>query len=152
MFQEGSITSNWQDKLKNGPKNTTNPVVAFQQESLSAASSVKDNPEKKVPLPTNSRKTLELPTHCNKKSTSLALTPTMKNEDLPTPNGKTRHLRPSKKLKDGNSHTACQMRNKRLKLATPTREYDGIRHSRKPVIDNQLSKTERKFEEKIPVS
>ncbi|KAF3436567.1 hypothetical protein FNV43_RR23659 [Rhamnella rubrinervis] len=154
-YKEGLITSTLQDEIENGPKNTTDPVVAFQLESLSAVSSAKDNPEKKVPLPANSRKNLELPTHCNKKSASLASIPSMRNVDLPASNGNTRHLRPSKKLIDGNSETsplsltAYQMRNKRKSLSTPTREYKGIRHSRKPVIDNQLSKTESKFEEKI---
>lgn len=148
-----------QDKLEHVPKKTNDLNMAFQLESLSAVTSMKDNPEKKITFPTNSKKNLELPTQCNKKSISLALTPSMKKVDERAPNGNTRHLRPSKKLKEGNSEesplslTACQMRNKGLKSqATPTGGYNGIRSSRKPVLDNQLSKTESKFEEKILVS
>lgn len=147
-----------QKELENGPKNTNGPIVDFRLESGSAAGSAKDNHEKQTPFSTNSRKNWKLPSHCNRKSVSLALNPSMKKVDLPALNGNTRHLRPSKKLKDGNADesplsTACQMRNRiPSAMATPTRVYEGSRRLRKPVIDHQPSKTKSQFEEKKIVS
>lgn len=157
LFQEVFATSTLQEELENGPRNTSG--VGFQLQSVSATGSVKDNLEKQTSRSTNPRKNQKLLTHCNRKSVSLALTPSMKKVDLPAPNGSTRHLRPSKKLKDGKAEesplsvTACQVRNGiPSSMATPTRVYEGSRRLRKPVIDDQPSKTESQFEEKKIVS
>ncbi|XP_015891745.3 DUF724 domain-containing protein 2 isoform X2 [Ziziphus jujuba] len=151
--KEVFATSTLQEELENGPRNTSG--VGFQLQSVSATGSVKDNLEKQTSRSTNPRKNQKLLTHCNRKSVSLALTPSMKKVDLPAPNGSTRHLRPSKKLKDGKAEesplsvTACQVRNGiPSAMATPTRVYEGSRRLRKPVIDDQPSKTESQFEEK----